>query len=187
VEFNTLTFKLQPGPQVGGPVRMETFPSGDYAVVENQATTAKGHAVESAIHLESQQVTADGRERFVITGQLPAEPEDGIEIHRNVADPAAFFARSFKAMLRQAGIEVRGTGIGAGKMPAEARKLAEYESLPLGDMLYGLNRYSNNFMAEMLLRDLGLPSSERPEPKRKASRSSSRLSWRWAFRAGGGT
>ena len=155
VEFNTLTFKLQPGPQVGGPVRIETFPPGDYALVENQATTARAHAVESAIHLESQQVTADGRERFVVTGQLPAEPEDGIEIRRNVADPAAFFARSFKAMLGQAGIEVRGAGIGAGKMPAEAGKLAEYESVPLGDMLYGLNRYSNNFMAEMLLRDLG--------------------------------
>jgi serine-type D-Ala-D-Ala carboxypeptidase/endopeptidase (penicillin-binding protein 4) len=155
VDFNTLTFKLRPGPQMGGPVLIETFPPGDYALVDNQATTSRVHGGQSTIHLESQNVTPERRERFVVTGQLPREMEDGVEIRQNVADPAAFFARSFKALLGQVGIEVRGPGIGDGRIPAAARKLNEYESMPLGDMLYGLNRYSNNFMAEMLLRSLG--------------------------------
>jgi D-alanyl-D-alanine carboxypeptidase/D-alanyl-D-alanine-endopeptidase (penicillin-binding protein 4) len=33
--------------------------------------------------------------------------------------------------------------------------LASYQSPSLAELLYGLNRYSNNFMAEMLLRSLG--------------------------------
>jgi D-alanyl-D-alanine carboxypeptidase/D-alanyl-D-alanine-endopeptidase (penicillin-binding protein 4) len=40
-------------------------------------------------------------------------------------------------------------------VPPGATRLVVQESPPLGDLLYGLNRYSNNFMAEMLLRSMG--------------------------------
>ena len=47
-------------------------------------------------------------------------------------------------------------------MPVGAKKIATFESAPLGETLYGLNRYSNNFMAEMLLRSLGASVSGPP-------------------------
>jgi len=73
----------------------------------------------------------------------------------NVEDPGAFVARSFRAVLQGSGIEILGSAARGGTIPPGAVRLTSSESRPLGQMIYGLNRYSNNFMAEMLLRSLG--------------------------------
>ena len=56
---------------------------------------------------------------------------------------------------KQSGIEVVGKAARRGTVPAGATSLVSTESPPLAEMIHGLNRYSNNFMAEMLLRSLG--------------------------------
>jgi serine-type D-Ala-D-Ala carboxypeptidase/endopeptidase (penicillin-binding protein 4) len=155
LDFNTLTVRLLPGPKAGSPILVEVYPPGDYALLVNQASTGGGKSAAGGVNLQSAGPTADGREKYLLTGNLEAQSIGGAESRLNVSDPVAFFARSFKTILGQVGIEVRGTNPGSGTAPAGAKKLAEYDSPPLGDMLHGLNRYSNNFMAEMLLRSLG--------------------------------
>jgi len=54
-------------------------------------------------------------------------------------------------ILRQDGIAVEGGIIGDG----ELRKLIAFPSLPLRDLIGNINKYSNNFMVEMLLKRFG--------------------------------
>jgi len=112
-------------------------------------------STETGPKAQSDGLTADGRERYRLTGRIPSNPKETIEVRVNTNDPAGFLARSFKAVLGEIGVSIRGGILPVGTVPANARKLTEYRSPPLKDILYGLNRYSNNFMAEMLLRTLG--------------------------------
>jgi D-alanyl-D-alanine carboxypeptidase/D-alanyl-D-alanine-endopeptidase (penicillin-binding protein 4) len=155
LDFNTLTMRLLPGPKAGSPILIEVYPPGDYALLVNQASTGGARNAEGGVTLQSAGPTTDGREKYLVTGNLPTQSTGGSESRLNVSDPVAFFARSLKTILGQVGVEVRGNSPGSGTTPSGAQKLAQYDSPPLGDMLHGLNRYSNNFMAEMLLRSLG--------------------------------
>jgi D-alanyl-D-alanine carboxypeptidase/D-alanyl-D-alanine-endopeptidase (penicillin-binding protein 4) len=154
MDFNSITFHVSPGSKAGDPVQVSWLPSGDYVQLKNLAVTAPKNG-ESDLKMRSMGMSTNGRQKFQASGKLPSDSAQDREYRLNVEDPAAFVARSFKAFLQQATVEVRGTAAGAGIVPRTARKLATYESPPLADLLHGLNRYSNNFMAEMLLRSLG--------------------------------
>lgn len=68
--------------------------------------------------------------------------------------PAAQAARQFAKVLRADGIRVEGAS-GAGAAPAGAQALASAASPPMRDLIRLTNVHSDNFLAEMLLKDLG--------------------------------
>jgi serine-type D-Ala-D-Ala carboxypeptidase/endopeptidase (penicillin-binding protein 4) len=68
--------------------------------------------------------------------------------------PAAQAAGQFAKELRADGIRVEGRS-GAGETPAEARELASVASPPMRDLIRLTNVPSDNFLAEMLVKDLG--------------------------------
>jgi D-alanyl-D-alanine carboxypeptidase/D-alanyl-D-alanine-endopeptidase (penicillin-binding protein 4) len=154
VDFNTIVLRLRPALKLGSPVHVEWFPPGDYVLLNNLATTS-GRNSETSIKIESLGITPEGRERYRITGKLPLTASGSHEYRVNAEDPGAFVARSLRTVLQQTGIEVLGPAARGSAIPAGATMLVSHESPPLADMIYGMNRYSNNFMAEMLLRSLG--------------------------------
>jgi serine-type D-Ala-D-Ala carboxypeptidase/endopeptidase (penicillin-binding protein 4) len=67
--------------------------------------------------------------------------------------PAIAAAGRFRQLLLKHGIE---TGpVSAGRAPAGATEIAQVESKPLGTIIDEMDRDSDNFLAEMLLKDLG--------------------------------
>jgi PBP4 family serine-type D-alanyl-D-alanine carboxypeptidase len=69
--------------------------------------------------------------------------------------PALGAARAFRDALVAAGISVRG-GAGVGKADEAAFPLAAVSSPPLAVLVRWMNRDSDNFMAELLLKQLGV-------------------------------
>jgi D-alanyl-D-alanine carboxypeptidase/D-alanyl-D-alanine-endopeptidase (penicillin-binding protein 4) len=155
LSFNTLTLHFLPSGPGGGAVLTDVFPHGDYALIDHRRGTAAGKNDAAGLSVHSDGLTSDGRERYAVAGRLAASSDEDLEYRVNINDPVGFFGRSLRTLLSEVGIEVRGRGIDAATVPGDARKIAEYVSPPLKDLLHGLNRYSNNFMAEMLLRVLG--------------------------------
>lgn len=170
IDFNTFTVKLMSGGKSGSPVHVEILPPGDYVLLDMQATTMNQEpGANGTVHIQATGQTVDGREKYQISGHLPVNLAQDHELRQSVGNPAGFVARTIKTLLGQVGVEVRGASIGAGAVPADAKQLVEYESPPLADMLYGLNRYSNNFMAEMLLRTLGAVVAGAPGSEAKGT------------------
>jgi D-alanyl-D-alanine carboxypeptidase/D-alanyl-D-alanine-endopeptidase (penicillin-binding protein 4) len=60
-----------------------------------------------------------------------------------------------RTALERSGVKVMGTYAKEGTAPPDAKVIAYYDSPELSELIPGLNRYSNNFMAEMLLKSLG--------------------------------
>jgi len=154
VDFNTINFVVLPGDRIGSPVQVEWFPPGDYPQVISNATTA-ARAAKTRLKLGSQGVTSAGHEKFQLTGKIPIQSNRSYRYQFNVHDPASFAGYSFRKAFEQAGIKFGKNTVKSSQVPPGAIKLLTFESAPLGDLLFGLNRYSNNFMAEMLLRALG--------------------------------
>ena len=75
-----------------------------------------------------------------------------------VDDPALFTAGALRAALQSAGITVDGT-IKAGKTPANAEKVASFDSPPLSQIVSEMNRESINIVAELLFRDASRASA----------------------------
>ena len=69
-------------------------------------------------------------------------------------NPALGAALAFRAALRRAGVSVGG-GVGTGLAPDDSVPLASVESAPLATILRWMDRASDNFTAELVLKQLG--------------------------------
>ncbi len=78
----------------------------------------------------------------------------GVYRGRKTPDPAGAAAASFVRILQERGIRVAGESAW-GTAPAEAFPLAQVESAPLADVLRTMDRESDNFTAELVLKTLG--------------------------------
>ncbi len=152
MEYNTVLLRVSPAAKAGAPAQVGWYPPGDFIRLENSARTSLKPTGEG-LRIEPAGATESGKDRVRIVGKIALRKN--FESRMNVGDPASFVSGAFRQMLREAGVEVKGSASGASLAPRAAVKLVSYESAPLGDVIYGLNRYSNNFMAEMLVRSMG--------------------------------
>lgn len=100
------------------------------------------------------------RRSFFLEGQLSALAFDRGFANTSWTvfqkDPPRYAAREFAAALRAAGVRVpSGVPISTGHTPAKARPIAAVHSPPLRTLLRLTNTPSDNFLAEMLLKNLG--------------------------------
>jgi D-alanyl-D-alanine carboxypeptidase/D-alanyl-D-alanine-endopeptidase (penicillin-binding protein 4) len=157
LEFNTVVLRIRPALAVGKPPRVEWYPPGRFVQVNNLAKTAPKRA-QSTLSVRRMESSREGASIFQLAGRLPLSSGMVLEKRYNVDSPATSVAAAFTAILEGVGVQVES---GLGKpvhpevVPKEARILVEVLSPPLAETIYGLNRHSNNFMAEMLLRSMG--------------------------------
>ena len=93
-----------------------------------------------------------------ISGRLPRAC-DRARSYINVLGHAAFAEQSFIAQWRALG-GTGPSGLGHAKAPANAQVLAQYDSQPLSEALYGINKFSNNTMARTLYLTMGVQEAK---------------------------
>lgn len=81
--------------------------------------------------------------------------------YKNVAEPDLWSGENLKAFLKQRGIETSGL-VKKGKVSNSAEKIATFESKNLSLILADMNKFSNNYVAEMLTKNLAALSGEKP-------------------------
>ncbi len=145
--WNTANIYLRPGKKRGDPLAVIVDPSPLYfANIENHTKTAKKQSVFI------QRYTKNSRESLKISGSLPLlSPE--ILIYRNILYPAIWTGWNTLSFLKQRGIYITGR-IKKGKTPHKASVLAEWKSRPLTEHIKLMMKYSNNFMVEMLVKNM---------------------------------
>lgn len=153
IDYNTITIKLSFPAKGAKTPKIESSPEGGYVTLAGSAGSGKKGS--DTLRLRSLGATGDGREQFQLSGQLSARGGRIRQYRFNVADPAGSFAHAVRAALNRSGIRVSGAIADEGMAPPQAKAIAFYDSPPLSELVGGLNKYSNNFMAEMLLKALG--------------------------------
>lgn len=155
--FNTVGFWTAPGKRPGDPVKFWTDPpSTSFIETINKATTtARRRGTVTVTRKKGKDI-----DTFVIAGKRPLEGKPKV-VYRSVREGDLFAGASLADFLKRKGVSFKGK-IRRGKAPAKAVLLAVHRSRPLREIIAGLNKYSNNFMAEMILKTLGAEKSSPP-------------------------
>lgn len=154
---NSLKVYVEPGKRKDGRVEVRTFPTApSYFRIVNKAF-AVTHRPKRRLSVSctpqngTMVITLSGEMRF---GSYPKMYS--VRVHM----PALYTAAVLRNELEQAGIEVRGK-TRMGLVPKSARLLTRHEN-PLTAMVAHMNKISDNFLAETLLKTLGAELKEQP-------------------------
>lgn len=140
---------VHPGASVGDAARVEVSPPIPYFTLDNRAATGNGKsslAVTRKATPTGETVTVSGKVR------LGREPEP---FYRSVLDPARYAGSVLRWQLEASGVAVDGT-LRSGRVPADAVELLRFEGRQLAEIVRLFMKYSNNFVAETLVKSMGL-------------------------------
>lgn len=148
--FNTVTVYVEPGKNLGERPRVVIDPDIEYFRVKNNAVTTGSK--RSRRKLIVNRLERKNHDEIIIKGRLPKDVARK-KFYLNVTDPQRYTASVFKRFLNQAGVQVTGK-VKKGLVPEGTTLVLDHESPPLGRILRGLNKFSNNFIAEQILKTL---------------------------------
>jgi D-alanyl-D-alanine carboxypeptidase/D-alanyl-D-alanine-endopeptidase (penicillin-binding protein 4) len=150
VNFNTVAVAVAPSD--GGPaaVNLDPYPLNNVVLQSSVKTGGK----KNGKALDVKRV-GDGKkeEKIVVTGSIGTDMPMQ-KIYRSVGNHVLTAGEYLRAFLNQAGVTVRGA-VKEGKKPASATYLIELESYEMRKIVAGLNTFSNNFIADVLVKRLG--------------------------------
>ncbi|MGG1253371.1 D-alanyl-D-alanine carboxypeptidase/D-alanyl-D-alanine-endopeptidase [Brevibacillus agri] len=148
VHKNVTTLTVTPGKAVNAPPTLAMEPATTYVKVINKLQTVEGS--ESNITLERPR----GKNEVVLTGTigLAAKPyEEDVTLE----DPALFVGDVWKEQLLAQGIGLNPGAAVKKTVVQSGVPFSTHLSKPLGEVIVELNKESDNFYAEMLLKTLG--------------------------------
>lgn len=146
----TVMIEYKPAGQPGELVSMNLLPKTSYVQVINESHTVPAGEENTFA------ITRDrGTNTIRLTGNLPADHPGDYE-RVPVEDPAKYVGTVLKEALINEGVSFApNSSVTIGKVPATAVKWNAFASKPLQEIVRYLNKQSDNFYAEMLLKTLG--------------------------------
>ena len=106
---------------------------------------------------------AHGRMELDVTGQIRLS-SGSWSARVRVDDPARMAAEVLRAALAARGVVIAHRGERTGPVPTTARLVATHDSAPLDDVLREMNKHSDNYIAESILKTLGAETRATPGP-----------------------
>jgi len=157
LDFNAVAIHVAPGDRVGAPARVSLEPATEFFQVQNRAaTTAEGTRRRVTVSSEP----AGPRQRITVEGRLPLGSRAQV-VYRKVDDPPQFLGATLRRYLELRGVKVAGR-VRLGPVPEGARLVHVAESESLGEVVRRLNKHSNNFVAEQIVKALGAETEGAP-------------------------
>ncbi len=146
--FNSVAVLLFPGRTIGSPARVELYPDSKHFLLVNQTRTVPRGWYSDL------DVSSVGRQtKIMVSGRVP-KYYPGNRMHCRVMHPTWYTGYSFLEALKREGIRVQG-GIRIGVVPSHAKRIYTHPSPALGELVRKVNKQSQNFMAEQLMKTLG--------------------------------
>ena len=159
IGFNAYTVIVRPPASGTGPATVVVEPPNDYVKVTSLVqTVATGR---TRIRIQSR--TRSHVLELKIMGQIRREV-DQQTFRRRVPNPVEFAGSVLKKALAAEGISVGRSRIKKATVPSSAAMLASHESPAMASLARGLGKYSNNFMAEILLKTIGAETLDSRRP-----------------------
>lgn len=149
--WNSINVFVRPGLKVGDAASVFLDPENSYTELKADVKTVKAGG-EASVDVERDE-TKTG-DVVIVRGKIPVDSKE-ITVFKNITKPDLWSGSQLKSFLAQRGVQVSG-GVKSGETPRDARVLAEAESKPVEQMIADMNKFSNNYVAEMLTKNLGV-------------------------------
>lgn len=149
--WNSINVFVRPGYKEGESARVFLDPENEYAEIKNKVQTV-GATKKTEIFVDREE-TKKG-DLLIVRGQIALGSKE-VTVFKNITKPDIWSGSQLKSFLAQRGIVVTGE-VSVGVTPKEAELYAEAESKPIEQMVADMNKFSNNYVAEMLVKNLGV-------------------------------
>ncbi len=153
VNYNATAIYVRPGSTIGAPAIVRVDPACEQVVLEGEVMT---EAVGAGVRVVSDEgKDGAGRDNTLLTveGSIGAR-EPPFRVYRRVYEPHKHFGSVLVALMQQRGIKVRHS-IVEGTVKEGAKLILVDRSDALADVLRNLNHYSNNIIAETIIKTMG--------------------------------
>lgn len=147
--WNSVNIFVRPGNKVGEPAKVWADPENEYISIKNLVKTSTG---KTAVAAERDGEAKDIGDLLIVTGSIGIGSKE-LVIYKNITQPNIWSGYNLKSFLAQRGIQLTGK-VRSGVSPAEAKVLAQSESKAIQEVLADMNKFSNNYIAEMLTKDM---------------------------------
>lgn len=124
-------------------------PQNDYFIVNNQVKTGSGSGADIQISLDFE----NKRERITVRGTVGVNAKEVVK-YAAIQDPIGWVGANLISFLKQRNIQVLDAGIEKGTVPSGFEVMAESKGWSVLEIVDGMLKYSNNFIAEMLTKQL---------------------------------
>lgn len=151
--FNTTTIFVRPAENAGDRPVVFTDPENSYIDVVNQATTGDVGSSNTLNVSRTNFVEGDLGDTVLLKGSIPSDSKEQ-RFYRNIVNPALYTLHMFKTFWEARGLKFTGA-TKEGTVPAGAKLVLEFESQPLWHVVWGMNKFSNNFVADQILKKVG--------------------------------
>ncbi|MBK6917307.1 MAG: D-alanyl-D-alanine carboxypeptidase/D-alanyl-D-alanine-endopeptidase [Deltaproteobacteria bacterium] len=155
VNFNTFELRVRPGQSADASPFAALDPPVPHLELVNDAKTGPGHLDRLSVALEVEKK----KTRITLRGTIGVDA--GSKSYRYPVDAPSIYAGEVLAYaLRNNGVKLGQGRIRRAAVPGDAALLAVHHSEPLSVLIRAVNKHSNNFMAEQILK--GLASAGAP-------------------------
>jgi D-alanyl-D-alanine carboxypeptidase/D-alanyl-D-alanine-endopeptidase (penicillin-binding protein 4) len=151
LNYNAITVLITPADKAGDAPTVRVKPESDYPIIVNKATTTKRG--RERLHVRAKRAE-DGRTQLTVSGRISLN-HGGVQVRKRIDHPALFAGYTAKAFLGHVGITVQGP-VQTGTVPSkDVKRLGRHYSPVVGSLVADINKWSNNLMAEGMLRAIG--------------------------------
>ncbi len=156
LNYNACAVHVLPGDKDGAFGRVVVEPVSPYFSIINETRTV----ADGRTHLTIVARELPDKTEIKVTGRVKIGDPPHVE-YRRVAHPDLYAGYALREQLTRRGIKVAGK-VARAATPPSARPVVVHYSQPLGVLVRDVNKRSNNFMAEQILKTLGAENGGKP-------------------------
>jgi D-alanyl-D-alanine carboxypeptidase/D-alanyl-D-alanine-endopeptidase (penicillin-binding protein 4) len=151
VNFNTFELRVRPADAAEGMPSAAITPPVPSLVLVNEARTGPGSLDRLSVSIEVEKKFT----RVTLRGSIGVDA--GSRSYRYpISDPSRHAGEVLGFVLKQNGIRLGRGKVKLGAVPGDAALVGVHHSEPLSVLIRSVNKHSNNFMAEQILKGLAL-------------------------------
>lgn len=160
---NVITVRVFPGFAETQAARVLLEPASAYFVLQNETRTVGKGRTSLFVEASEEKDAPPGKERTVVRvrGTIRVTETAGLDFFKRVAHPDLFTGYSLVELAARRGVTLAGKVL-RGTTPPTAQVLGTHYSPPLGVIVRDVNKRSNNFTAEQILKTLGSDAAGKP-------------------------
>ena len=150
VNFNTFPIAISPAQETNyvANINIDPYPINGIELTNKTKTNLSTYSKLQATRISDHSV-----DKIIVSG-LIGKNATLKKLYRSVKNPELISGETIRSFLKAEGIEIKGKVL-AGRLPDQAKKLYTIEGFPVSRMVQGLNKFSNNYIADVLTKKLG--------------------------------
>jgi len=154
--YGAFSVMLRPASKVGQPIQVDVVPPVAHLAVVNRAKT-EGARARTRLSVDRR---AGGETEVVLVSGAAGAGASPVSLYRSVLDPTRYAGSVLRWQLEEQGIQIDGK-VRIGEEPEAAEVLLSHKGRTLAEIVRLCMKYSNNQIAEALLKQLAVHSGER--------------------------